>query len=105
MQLSVDVSYTVDASAIRLPFRIVDNKKFGWNFTTSPVMCPILGKVCSPSVWTSDGQFQYSSRDFTFTQCQFIIRRFIFIQIYPFNFYYFISKYYFISYQSVQESF
>jgi len=73
--MKIDVSYTVDASAIRLPFRIVDNKKFGWNFTTSPVMCPILGKVCSPSVWTSDGQFQYSSRDFTFTQCQFIIRR------------------------------
>ena len=78
-QLIVDVSYTVDGSAIHLPFHIKDNKKFAWNFTTSAITCPTLGKVCSPSVWASEGEFNYTNRDFEFVQCQFIIRRYLFL--------------------------
>ena len=75
LQSAVDVSYTVDNSAIHLPFHISDDKKFVWNFTTSAVICPTLGKVCSPSVWASEGEFRYTNGGFEFVQCQFIIRR------------------------------
>ena len=80
----VDVGYTVGDVPIRMPFHMTPQRKYQWNFTTSPINCDSLGMQCTKSVWKSSGTFEYRqsavSRSLDRTtvgqrQCDFVIRR------------------------------
>ncbi len=79
--LSVDLGYLVDNGPIRLPFHVEPQKKFLWEFSTSPISCNVLKKQCSPSVWRASGSFHYSHLSAAYSrlplvECDFIIRRY-----------------------------